>query len=39
MHVLTDEWILAKKYRILRIQPIDYKKYNKQKGPSEGGGK
>jgi hypothetical protein len=34
-YALTDKWILAKKYRIPRIQPIDPKKYNKLKGPSE----
>ena len=30
-------WILAKKYRIPRIQPTDHKRsvFNKQKGPSE----
>jgi hypothetical protein len=33
-YVLTDKWdkcILAKTYRIIRIQPTDHKKYNKQK--------
>ena len=33
--MLTDKWILAKKYRIPRIQPTDHKKCNKQKFPSE----
>jgi hypothetical protein len=33
--VLTDKWTLAKKCRIPRKQPIDCKKYNKQKCPSE----
>ena len=34
-YVLTDKWILAKKYRIPMIYPTDYKKLNKKKGPSE----
>ena len=34
-YVLTDEWILVKKFRIPRIQPIDCKKCNKYKGPSK----
>jgi hypothetical protein len=33
--VLTNKWILAKKYRISKIQPRDCKKFSKQKGPSE----
>jgi hypothetical protein len=33
-HVLTNKWILAKKYIIPRIQPTD-NKINKQKGPTE----
>jgi hypothetical protein len=32
---LTKTWILAKKYRIPRIQSTDLKKVNKQKGPSD----
>ena len=34
-YVLTDKWLLAKKYRIPMIQPIDHKQYNKMEGPSE----
>jgi hypothetical protein len=34
-YVLTNKWILAPKHRIPRIQPTDYKKFNKQKGPSK----
>jgi hypothetical protein len=35
MYVLTDKWILDKKYRKPRIQPTDCKKFNKQKGPGK----
>jgi hypothetical protein len=34
-YVLTNKWILAKKYRISRIQSIELKKVNRPKGPSE----
>jgi hypothetical protein len=34
-YVLNDKYILAKKYRISRIQLTYHKKFNKQKGPSE----
>ena len=34
-YVLTDKWILAKKYRIPRIQCTEFKKVNKLKGPSD----
>jgi hypothetical protein len=34
-YVLTDKWILAKKYRIPMIHPTDHKKLNKKEGPSE----
>ena len=30
-YVLTDKWILAQKYRIPRIQPTEFKNFNKQK--------
>jgi hypothetical protein len=33
--VLPDTWILSKKYRVLRTQPTDPKKCNKQKGLSK----
>ena len=33
--VCTNKWILAKKYRIPRIQSTELKKVNKLKGPSE----
>jgi hypothetical protein len=33
--VLTNNWILAKKYRIPIMQLIDHKKFNKQQGLSE----
>ena len=33
--VCTNKLILAKKYRISRIQSTELKKVNKQKGPSE----
>ena len=29
--VLTNEWILAKKYRIPRIQPTELKRFNNRK--------
>ena len=35
MYVLTDKWILAKKYRIPMIHPTDPKKLNKKEGPSK----
>ena len=34
-YVLTDKWILAKKYRLLLIYPTDPKKLNKKEGPSK----
>ena len=34
-YVYTYKWTLAKNYRIPKIQSPDYKKCNKQKGPSE----
>ena len=34
-NVLTNKWILAKKYRIPKIQSTELKKVNKLKGPSE----
>ena len=34
-YVFTNKWILAKKYRIPRIQSTDLKKLNSSKGPSE----
>jgi hypothetical protein len=34
-YVLTDKWILAKKYRIPMIHPTDTKKLNKKEGSSE----
>jgi hypothetical protein len=33
--MLTDKWILTKKYRIPRIQLTDHKMFNKQEGLSE----
>ena len=33
--VCTNKWILAERYRILRIQSTELKKVNKPKGPSE----
>ena len=33
--MLTDKWILVKKYKIPMIQPTDPKKFNKKEGPSE----
>jgi hypothetical protein len=33
--VLTDEWILPQKHRILMRHPTDHKKLNKKEGPSE----
>ena len=33
--IYTDNWILAKKYRIPMIQPRNHKKFNKKEGPSE----
>jgi hypothetical protein len=35
-YVLTNKWILTKKYRIPRIQPTELKKVNKLNCPSEG---
>jgi hypothetical protein len=34
-YVLTNKWILAKQYRIPRIQSTELKKVDKLKGPSE----
>ena len=34
-YVLIEKWILAKKYRMFRIQPTDCKKCNKQEGKSK----
>jgi hypothetical protein len=34
-YILTDWWILAKKFIIPRIQPTDNKKCNRLKGPHE----
>jgi hypothetical protein len=34
-YVLTNKWILAKKYRIPRTQSTELKKVNKPKGPIE----
>ena len=31
-YVLMKKWILAQKYRTLRIQSTEFKKFNKQKG-------
>ena len=31
LYVLTNKWILAKKYRIPRIQPTELKKFNNRK--------
>ena len=36
-YVLTNKWILAKKYRIHRIKSTELKKVNKLKDPSEDG--
>jgi hypothetical protein len=33
--MLTDKWIVTKKYRILSIQPRVHKKFNEKEGPSE----
>ena len=35
-YVLTDRWILAKKYRIPMIIPIVLKKFNKKDGFNKG---
>jgi hypothetical protein len=34
--MLTDKWVLAKKYRILMTELTDPMKFNKKEGPSEG---
>lgn len=34
-YVLINKWMLAKKYRIPRIEATDCKKFNKQRGPRE----
>ena len=34
-YVLTDKWILVKKFTIPMIYPTDPKKLNKKEGPSE----
>jgi hypothetical protein len=34
-YVLTDKWILDKKYRILMIKLTDHMKFNKKEGPRE----
>jgi hypothetical protein len=35
LYILTNKWILAKKYSISSTQSIDLKKVNKPKGPNE----
>ena len=34
MYVLTDKWLLAKKYRMPMVQLTDYIKLNMKEGPS-----
>ena len=34
-NVLTNKWVLDKKYRIAKIKPTEFKKFNKQKCPNE----